>query len=251
MVRVRTGGARFAWRRLESAPAWDRDPNDSVLEKYRSQVAGYREARSINLGPKHLAAIARHAPSGGALLVLGCGAGAELMHPARLDCRVTGVDALPEMIEAARHVASAAGVTARLEVIDLRCIDALGGRYHAVYLTPLLYPFVAGRERRVTLLGRLAARLEPGGRLLFSASIHRGIWSRLQTRLAVRRHSQTTWPGEEGDWYTWYLTPHGTIGRSFLRRFSAGEVIAEARKAGFGSVTRRGSHFLVTNPGTG
>jgi hypothetical protein len=133
--------------------------------------------------------------------------------------------------------------------MNLRDLEARGGRFHAAYLTPLLYSFVAGRERRITLLRRLAARLEPGGCLLFSAQLHRGAWSWVQTRLAARSRRPAAWRGEPGDWYTWYLTPRGTIGYSFLRRFTAGEVLAEVRSAGFASVGRQGTHFLATNRG--
>jgi D-alanine-D-alanine ligase len=198
-----------------------------------------------------MAAIARHARPGGAVLVLGCGAGGEVVHLARAGYQVTGVDAVPEMIEAAGQLAAEAGITARLEVMDLREFDARGRRYHAVYLTPLLYSFIAGRQRRVTLLRRLGAHLEPDGCVLFSAHLHRGAWSWLQTRLAAWRRGRTAWRGEPGDWYTWYLTPRGTIGRSYLRRFSAGEVVAETRAAGYTSIARLGSHFLATDPGPG
>jgi SAM-dependent methyltransferase len=241
------GAARFACRRVQIAPDWEGDPADSVLAKYRTQVAGYSDAAGSNLSTAHLAAIAEHAPAGGDVLVLGCGAGGEVVHLARIGYRVTGVDALPEMVRAALQVAAKEGVVARFEVADLRGLPPHGARYHVIYMTPLLYSFVAGRTTRVTLLRRLAARLHPGGCLLYSARLHRGAWSRLQTTLAAWRRRSAAWRAEPGDWYTWYLTPTGAIGYSFLKRFSGAEVIGEARAAGLVVASLPGSHFLAVS----
>jgi SAM-dependent methyltransferase len=241
------GALQFAWRRIACAPAWGDDAGASVFEKYRGQVASYQEHRGSNLDDAHKAAIARHAPRQGAVLVGGCGAGGEVVDLARAGYRVTGVDGLPEMIHAARTVARQEGIEARFVIGDL-CDTDIRDRYHVIYLTPLLYSFVAGRERRVGLLRRLGRHLQPGGAVLYSAQMHGGVWSWIETRAAWCRRAMDGSEGEPGDWYTWYPTPGGTLGYSYLRRFMPGELLAEARVAGFGSVERLRSHILATRP---
>jgi SAM-dependent methyltransferase len=244
------GAASFAWRRIALAPRWTGDPRDSVLEKYRSQVAAYRDSGNSNLTPEHLDVVARHARPGGDVLVCGCGAGGEAVHLARLGYKVTAFDALPEMIEAARQAAGAAGVTMSLLTRDLLAPGLGEERFGVIYMTPLLYSFVPGRARRVATLRRLAAHLAPGGCVLLSVQLYRGPWSWIQPRLAHAVRLLRRDAGEAGDWYTSYLTPAGTIGTSFLRRFAAGEVIGEARAAGYADVVRLGSHFVAAGAPT-
>jgi SAM-dependent methyltransferase len=214
-------------------------------------VAGYRAMRASNLEGSHIDALRRHAPPGGSILVAGCGAGGEVVHLARLGWRVTGFDLLPEMIDAARAVTAEAGVQADLFTADVRALDLPGRRFEAIYLTPLLYSFVAGRETRIDMLRHLRRHLAPGGGLLFSVQYRRSAAERLQTSLAWIRQRMLGARGfERGDWSTWYLTTAGVIGDSYLHRFTPREVVAETRAAGFAMTHRLGAHFLAAGPGT-
>ena len=241
---------RFAWRRVERARLFGEQGTASVARKYRDQVSGYRAMRASNLEESHLEALRRHAPPGGSILVAGCGAGGEIVHLARQGWRVSGFDVLPEMIDAARAVTAEAGVQAELFTADARTLDLPGRRFAAIYLTPLLYSFVAGRATRIDMLRRLRRHLAPHGGLLFSVQYRRSAPERLQTSLAwIRQRILGTRGFERGDWYTWYLTSTGAIGESYLHRFTPREVVAETRAAGFGAARRLGSHLLVAGPG--
>ena len=240
---------RFKWRRVERARLFGEQGTASVALKYRDQVAGYRAMRASNLEESHLDALRHHAPPGGSILVAGCGAGGEIVHLARLGWRVSGFDVLPEMIDAARGVTAEAGVQAELFTADARTIDLPGRRFAAIYLTPLLYSFIAGRATRVDMLRRLRRHLAPDGGLLFSVQYRRSATERLQTSLAWIRHRILGTRGfERGDWSTWYLSSTGVIGESYLHRFTPREVVAETRAAGFADARRLGSHLLVAGP---
>jgi SAM-dependent methyltransferase len=240
---------RFEWRRIQQAPRFGARASRSVGDKYRDQVAGYLAMRASNLEATHIEALRRHASSAPTILVAGCGAGGEVAHLARLGWRVCAFDLLPEMIAAARVMTAEAGGNVELFVDDVRTIDLPGRRFDAIYLTPLLYSFVAGRKTRVGMLSRLRRHLAPGGAVLFSVQLRRTPRERTQTALAfLRRRALGDRGVERGDWYTWYLTRTGAVGYSFLHRFSAGEPEAEARSAGFGRIERIDAHYLLTDP---
>lgn len=240
---------RFEWRRIERARlSWDQ-ATASVGGKYRDQVAGYHAMRASNLEAAHLDALGRQGRPGGSILVAGCGAGGEVVHLARLGWRVDGCDLLPEMIDAARAVISDAGVQAELFTADVRALDLPGKRFDAIYLTPLLYSFVASRQTRIDMLRRLRRLLAPGGGLLFSVRYRHTAGEGMQTSLAwIRQLIQGTRQFERGDWYTWYLTSAGGIGYSYLHRFTPREVLAETRAAGFEDLRRLGAHIVARNP---
>jgi SAM-dependent methyltransferase len=246
------GAMRFAWRRVQTAAVSVPEECWGVGEKYRQQVGEYREVHASNLTDEHIGLLRRHVPAGGEVLVGGCGAGGEVVHLARLGWRVTGFDLLPEMIEAARAVVSDARAEARLFVADLRTVDLWERRFDAIYLTPLLYSFIAGRTNRVDMLSRLRRHLAPHGATLFSVKRIRTITEWLQVAAASGLHGHGRVPGyEHGDWYTWFLRPDGTLGHSYLHRFGAGEVVREVRKAGFAHVEIHRAHVLASGPEPG
>jgi SAM-dependent methyltransferase len=245
--RAGLGALGLAIRRVAAAPAWDGRATDTVLAKYALQAGEYHAARRSNLAPEHCDLLASRVPAGGSILVAGCGVGSEAIHLARLGYRVAGFDALPVMIEAARGIARAAGVEARFAVADARRGRWPPGPYDAIYMTPLLYSFVFGSAVRIAFLRRLGQSLRGGGPVLFSVRRHPGFRSWLETRIAWcrRGHDGGSVVGEPGDWYTRYLAPDGGIGTSYLHRFTAEEVVFEARAAGFGTIECRRADFVA------
>jgi 2-polyprenyl-6-hydroxyphenyl methylase/3-demethylubiquinone-9 3-methyltransferase len=102
---------------------------------------------------------------------VGCGAGLLAEPLARLGARVTGIDAAPENIAAARDHALGQGLE-----IDYRTggSEALEGRYDLVTSLEVV-EHVADPE---AFVGGLAAALAPGGLLILSTP-NRTLWSRL------------------------------------------------------------------------
>ena len=244
---LRWPAALWLWRRVERAPSFGPDADRSVAEKYDRQSADYARMRSSNLTDEQIGVLGRHAGPSGRILVAGAGAGGEVVHLARAGYRITAFDVLPSMVAGARRALEEAGLKAEVEAASLDDFDPGARRFGAIYFTPSLYSFVAGRGRRIAMLRRFAACLEPDGAVLLSAARARGPVRRAQVRLAwLRRRLRGDRTVERGDWYTMYLSPDGTIGTSFLHLFAAGEAEAELRQAGYGSVRRLGGHLVAT-----
>jgi SAM-dependent methyltransferase len=255
-LRAPVAGWRLFWRRIDQAPRFGDQAEASVQEKYRQQVGAYAaqhdgnlpgdEPRGSNLDPDLIAILGERVPRGGSILVAGCGTGSEAVHLAGLGYQVTAFDILPQMIDVARAAAAGAGVSLELLTADLCRLDLQERRFDAAYLTPLLYSFVAGRELRIAVLKNLARHLRDGGPILLSAQPYRGPTERLQTLLAFARRRMKGWREvEPGDWYTWFLTPKGEIGYSYLHRFSAAAIRGEIREAGLTELVTHGAHRLV------
>jgi len=244
---LRWPAARWFWRRIANAPSFGAAADDSVREKYDRQVADYLRMQSSNLTEEQIGALGRHVRPPGRVLVAGAGSGAEVIHLARGGYRVTGFDVLPAMVDASRRALDDAGVEAEILAASLDEFDPGDRRFGAIYFTPLLYSFLAGRDRRIAMLRRLAAFLDPGGGLMLSEARPRGPIRRTQIGLAwLRRRLRGDRFVERGDWYTMYLAPDGSIGFSFLHLFPSGQVEAELHAAGYRSVRRLGGHVIAT-----
>jgi 2-polyprenyl-6-hydroxyphenyl methylase / 3-demethylubiquinone-9 3-methyltransferase len=109
--------------------------------------------------------------AGRTALDVGCGAGLLAEPLARLGAEVTGLDASPELIAAAREHAAAGGLT-----IDYRAgeLSALEGQFDLVTCLEVI-EHVADPA---TFVAELAERLAPGGLLILSTP-NATAWSRL------------------------------------------------------------------------
>ena len=111
--------------------------------------------------------------AGRTALDVGCGAGLLCEPLARLGAEVTGVDAAPELIAAARAHASGQGLA-----IDYRAcgVEEIAGEFDLVTAMEVI-EHVAAPE---AFLRDLAARLAPGG-LLILTTPNRTAWAKLLT----------------------------------------------------------------------
>jgi len=246
-IAMRWSTVRWFWRRVERAPRFGGAADRSVREKYDRQAADYARMRSSNLTDEQIGELGRHVRPPGSILVAGAGAGGEVIHLVRLGYRVAGFDVLPSMVSAARRALDEAGLQAEIVQASLDEVDLGDRRFGAIYFTPLLYSFLAGRRRRVAMLRRVSGLLEADGALMLSAARTRGAARAAQIGLAwVHRRFQGDHSVELGDWYTMYLTSAGTIDTSFLHVFRPGQVEGELRAAGFRSIRRLGGHLVAT-----
>jgi SAM-dependent methyltransferase len=98
------------------------------------------------------------------VLDAGCGTGENALYLAAQGYAVTGVDAVPAAIEAAREKAASRGLEAEFVVGDALDLDALGRRFSTVIDSGLFHTFEDGERERFR--DSLAAALVPGGRYL-------------------------------------------------------------------------------------
>ena len=243
----RLAAAIFWLHKTFEAPDFSDGAVVSVQRKYAAQVDSYAGMLHFPLGAELGDLLRDVFPGGGSILVAGSGAGGEAIHLARAGYRVTGLDVLEEMVRAARMNAAAAGVDIEFVQADMADFDLPGRMFDGIYVTPLVYSFVPGRERRVRSLCRLRRHLAPGASVVFSAHLIKSLAPFLQAVLTWAR--RRPWrPGFEfGDWFTWFLRRDGTIGTSFTHLFTASQVVAEARLAGFPSCRRQGAYFVATD----
>ncbi len=246
---TRVAGLLYWFRKAVEAPDFEAGAAASVRAKYAEQVETYTGMLGFPLGPKLQSLLGRTFPSGGSVLVAGSGAGGEVIHLARQGYRVTGFDVIPEMVRAAGRNAKTAGVGAEFFQADMADLDLGGRTFDGIYVTPLVYSFVPGRARRVRSLNLLGRHLARGGSVVFSAHLLRSPSQFLQAALAWMRHRLRGRGREFGDWFTWFLRPDGTIGRSYSHLFTASRVLAEARQAGFRACSRHGAYFVAADFG--
>jgi 2-polyprenyl-6-hydroxyphenyl methylase/3-demethylubiquinone-9 3-methyltransferase len=106
-------------------------------------------------------------------LDVGCGAGLLCEPLARLGAKVTGVDAAPELVAAARSHAAGQGLA-----IDYRAcgVEDVAGQFDLVTAMEVIEHVTSPSQ----FLSDLASRLAPGGLLILSTP-NRTAWSRLLT----------------------------------------------------------------------
>jgi SAM-dependent methyltransferase len=239
------------WIRMTfEAPHFGDRAAASVQLKYEAQVEEYVRLVRFPLVAELRGLLERLFPKGGSVLVAGAGAGGEAIHLARAGYRVTGFDVLDEMVRAARKNAAAAGVDIEFVQADMAALDLPGRTFDGIYVTPLVYSFVPGRERRVRSIQRMGRHLASGAPLVYSAHVIKSLPQFLQAALTWARNRPGHSDVEFGDWFTWFLRPDGNIGKSFTHLFSASAVLVEAREAGFRSCRREGGYFIARGFGT-
>ena len=102
------------------------------------------------------------------VLDVGCGPGRHSLALARLGCEVVGVDLSPEFVALARRAATESGLAARFEVLDVRDLAYRGEFDAAICLCQGGFGLLGGTDE-VTVFGRIAAAVRPGGVLAVSA----------------------------------------------------------------------------------
>ena len=167
----------------------------------------------------------------GRVLLIGCGAGRDLIGLARLGYEVTGVERSSELVDAARTHLNRHRVAA---TVTLGAIESapVERQYDAVVFSPSCYSNIQSARRRTAVLAGLVPRLAPGARLIihYIASDIRSPAAALLVR-ATARLSAADWRPEAGDAFARYHNSHGAL--MFNHVFASGEVEGECAAAGF------------------
>jgi SAM-dependent methyltransferase len=101
------------------------------------------------------------------LLELGCGTGRVSLDLAGRGCRVTGLDASGELVEALADRARELGVSINAVVADTRSFD-LGRRFDLVLAPMQLAQLLPSTAERTAMLACVASHLKPEGRAAFA-----------------------------------------------------------------------------------
>ncbi len=245
----RWAALRYWLRKIVQVPNLGADPAISVREKYDDQVRSYDAMVQLRMNATAHSMLTTSLRPGSSILIGGCGAGGEALQLAREGYRVTALDVLPRMLEAARRNGEAAGLEIEWLCADLRRPDLGVRRFDAVFITPLVYSFIPGRAARIDALRSLGRCLAPDGRVVFSAYLIDGPGRLLQAGLSAIARWIRGSPGEFGDWYTRFMSARGSIRFSYTHLFLRSRVRREARSAGFRIVRSRGKgHFVASVP---
>ncbi len=236
-------GVRRGW--LECREALARDfprAAATVRDKYDLQAGSYAMHGVRDPGEEWRDSVRRHL-SGGRLLVVGSGTGQECHALASMGFECVGIDFSANMIAEARRLAREARLRGVVfERADIRAYEPAAADFAAVLFTPDVYSFIPRRRERIAVLRRLAAGLRAGGSLLLSARVFTGAWSHavlaLQWLRSGCRH-------DLGDSHTRFLSPDGTVHRSFVHCFTARTLRREYEAAGLTAVAEEKSFVVL------
>ena len=184
------------------------------------------------------------------ILLVGCGAGRDLLALRQLGYEVTGLDPTPELVEQARSHLSRRGVTARVMqgFVETAVVE---GTYDVVVLAGNSYSFLPTSMSRIATLARIRNQLAPRGRVVitYTGAVRRLPFSTWVTRI-VARVARADWRPEPGDNFT-----RDYFKRRLLRyehMFMPGEISRECAEAGLRVVkdVRSGGYYAVAVPAT-
>jgi SAM-dependent methyltransferase len=182
------------------------------------------------LSPDEREFFAGHLRAGDRVLLVGCGAGRDLLALGRLGYHVDGLDHSPQVIAIARAHLARHGAAAALHTGTIESA-ALDRRYDAVIFSNGCYSLVRGARRRAAALARVADHLAPGGRVLisyhgFTRQSALGLWLLRTSARAAR----ADWSPEPGDVF-WRHRPGRAL--RYRHHFTREELNAEIEAAGF------------------
>ncbi len=153
---------------------WDYLHNPAVARGYDVYLDG------VSLCEVDVAFVARHCPTPGRLLDLGCGTGRLLIEFSRRGFWTLGVDLSEEMLAVAAEKAAACGLSSQLVQANLTQLDGLADQsfdYAACLFSTL--GMVIGADQRRRAVAHVARLLRPGGK--FILHVHNrwfNVWNR-------------------------------------------------------------------------
>lgn len=178
------------------------------------------------------------ASPGRSVLIVGCGSGREVLAYIDRGCHVTGIDPAPRVLRIARELLAKRRLTADLIEGFVDETD-VPGRFDVVLFGWWAYSQIPESHRRIRTLKRLAAQLNPGGRIALNFDIlQRPRRVVVQGARIASVVAGSDWRVEPGDVVEW--RHHG--GEPFFgfsHAFVPAEIEKEAAAAGLRIVFRR------------
>jgi SAM-dependent methyltransferase len=173
---------------------------------------------------------AMHLRQGDRVLLVGCGAGRDLLALRGLGFDVDGLDHSAALIGAARSHLARRGVTAQL-IADPIQSATLERSYDVAIFSDGCYSLIRSARARTAALTRIGGHLSQGGRILisyhdFTPQSAMGLW----VLRATARLSRSHWLPEDGDVF-WRHRPGGAL--RYRHHFTHDALVREVEAGGF------------------
>lgn len=165
------------------------------------------------------------------ILLVGSGAGRDLVGLLKLGYRVEGLDVASRAVAHSRRMLEKERLTAELHTGPIETVE-LPGRFDAFIFSWCCYSYIPQLATRVGVLCKVKAQLNPGGRILISYIPAERAPRLLAIRLTrfAGRITLSDWRPEPGD----VVVASGDWrGIHYEHQFSASDFEKEARAAGF------------------
>lgn len=221
------------------------------LDDFKHDVAGYFDDYSASpaeidegLNPLETRIYRQAVRDGARVCVVGCGTGRDLLPFVTAGHDAVGIEPARGAVATARRVLQEHG--ASIPVIHGFIEDVeLPGMFDAIVFSPHCYSYIPGSARRVKVLEKMSAHLNPDGRIALNFLRRTESWSRLGVRIAgaVARLSGSDCPWEPHDIVQWAEGPRGR-GLMFEHYFLPEEVHDEAARAGLRVMAHELDPFL-------
>ena len=182
------------------------------------------------------------------ILLVGCGAGRDLLALREMGYEVTGLDPTPELVDQARRNLARRGFTAMVREGFIETSD-LGELYDVVVLAGNCYSLLLTAASRIATLARIKAHLSPQGRVIivYTGAVHRPPLAIHVTRI-TSRIAGADWRPEPGDAFSRDPVTHRLL--RYEHMFKPGEVEQECAEAGLRVVrdVRTAGFYVVAVP---
>jgi len=212
---IEEANTRFAqspWQiELWSKPQWVKKGLDEIEKKF----------------------LERYKMTSGRFLVLGCGAGREVIALAKSGFDCVGIDFVDELIEAAKKNAAGEKVKASFQKQDIIELTREKAYFDYAMLSSFMYSCFLVRKKRVELLKNIKNALKPGGKLLLTLDFARSKPKYKKLKYLIRKIIILLTMGN-----THYQYGNTVIGEynyfNFIHNFSGQEeFLEEVTEAGF------------------
>jgi len=202
----------------------------AVLERQFRGFGASADDIDEGLSPFETRVYGQWLPRSGRILLVGCGAGRDLVALARQGHDVTGVEPSADLVEATRVHLSQRGVAGAVTHGSIESVP-LNASYDAVIFAPFCYSNVQSTAARVAVLSRVRRHLSPGGRVFVSylTAPSRSNAATALMRAGAGLSSADWWP-EPGDTFARHREFRGVL--YFHHAFGEGEVVKECSAAG-------------------
>lgn len=221
------------------------------LDDFKRDAAGYfddfnqAEAESAEgLNALEQAIYARAIRPGARLCVIGCGTGRDLLPFAAAGHDVVGIEPASGPVASLRAALARRGTAAQVIQGFIEDVE-LPGTFDAMLLSPHCYSYIPGSARRVEVLRKLRAHLNPGGCIAINFLRRTGSWSGRGVRIAgaVATATGSDCPWEPHDVVQLFDTVRGPA-IIFEHYFLPDEVRAEADAAELRVIDAAVDNFL-------